>query len=667
MMYGTLKNRMRFCAHFFHFLMKGGSSVRKLLLILICMGLLLGNVFAASDEITEMDVRYVVNSDGTCHVTVSVQVRFVSRPTTFELPLGSDAGDITASGASYRSRTLDGVKCVYFENDSGFNGNQTFQCSYTLPCTMWESSGRQHFIAMVPERGMEYPIHRFNLTVEFPTDISAFPQWHSSYYGDVIDNYMAIQINDRTVTARSNIVFRDHETLNMTLAFPSDSFTLNHLAEQTVAIDRVIFLLLCVVCVLYWFIALRKSRITAKSDPLFHFESSAGEVPCQLYGSKADIGGIIALWGRLGYVVLHCNRRGAFRLEKQMPMGNERSTAERRLFRSIFHNSTSIEVGGHRFMSAVNAEGSILVAHWKRRVFCKKDGNPKLLRRLCLGTGAVLSVMIFDTLLSATPSRWFWLIVLTAMSLVLHWSLQQVFPHLYRPDHWLFIGLGIGATIILFLLAIPAECGIFLILNILLQLGVGYATRFGGQRLRPGREIVQDLLRLRHFVLHSNSTIATQRIRDDSQYFYRILPYAEIMGVGKQFLKFFSPATTEPCPWLIDDRASVSSPTSFYNAYVELVRLLRRENSVALLRSLSRDFYIPLPRIRPGSSSGSGRNVGHRGSGHRGAPRSNVHHSNIRRPAPHPRHSARTPVHVGQRPIRRTQHRANPHRTGRRS
>ncbi len=633
--------------------------MRKLLLILICLCLLLGNVFAASDEVTKMEAQITVNDNGTCQVTVTAEVRFSTRPTTFRLPLGADAGHISASGASYRTRTMDGVKCVIFENKSGFNGTQTFQCSYSLPCTMWETSSGQHFRAMLPAQGMDLPINRFSMTIDFPTDITAFPQWSSAYYGDVIDNYLTIQIKENTVTAKSNIVFRDHETLSMELAFAPATFTLWHLAEQTVSFDRLAFFLLYLACIVYWFVALRKRRVRSKSDPLFHFQSSAGEVPCQLYCTKADMVGIIAHWGNLGYILLRRNKRGVFRLEKQMDMGNERSTAERRLFHSIFRSTDSVEVPGNRFFAAVDAEGSVLIAHWKRRMFQQKDGKPKILLRLSLAVGLILSLMIFDILLSATPGRWFWLVVLPLLSLPLHWVIQQMIPRFYRPERWLFVGLGAVSILILYLLAVPAECGVYLFFHILLQLGVGYATRFGGQRTLPGIEQSQELLRLRKFVLRSDRNSASQCVRSDSQYFYRLLPYAEIMGVGKRFHKHFGAATTESCPWLIDEKMGSGSSNAFYLAYTELAKALRAERTMGLFRSLRSELdHISLPRIRPGSPSDNRRT---------GTRRGNSYTNRARRPAPHSRSGNRPTVRAGQRSTYRTQHHPNPNHTGRRS
>lgn len=637
---------------FFLFPLKGGAGLRKLLLILICLCLLLGNVFAASDEITRMEAQITVNSNGTCRVTVLAEVRFVTRPTTFEFPLGTDADDITASGASYDHKTRGGVECVVFENESGFYGSQIFQCSYSLPCTMWESGSGQHFSAKLPERGWEYPINHYNLSITFPTEITAFPQWSSSYYGDVIDNYMSIQVMDNTVTAESNIVFRDHETLSMELAFRPDVFTLKHLAEQTVAFDRLLYLFLYAACIIYWFVALRKNRIKTKGDPLFQFQFSAGEVPCQLYSDKVDVGGLIAHWGNLGYILLHYTRGRSFRLEKQMDMGNERSTAERRLFKSIFHSTSFIEVPGYRFLSAVNTEGSVLTAHWKRRMFQQKDGNPKVLTILCLLVGLSLSLMIFDTLLASTPGRWFWLIVLTLLSLPLYWAVQRIIPHYHRPSRWIFMGLGVGSAVILFLLASPAECGGFLFFNLLLQFGAGYVTRFGGQRTVPGQETVQELLRFRKFVAHSDRNSAKQCIKNNSQYFYTYLPYAEIMGVGERFLKHFGAVTTESCPWFVDEKNLIRSPKDFYKVYMDLLRRLRKEEALRTIRSLRGGFYIPLPRVRPGSNTGSRRN--------------HTYTSSADRASSHTRSESRTTVPAGRRSPRRTQHRVNPTRTGRR-
>ena len=628
--------------------------LRKLLLILICFSLLLGNVFAASDAITNMDAQITVDSNGVCRVTVLAEVRFVNRVTTFLFPLGVDARDITASGASYNTKTVDDVKCVVFENESGFSGTQTFQCSYTLPCTMREISSGQRFTAKLPERGWGYPINRFKLTIFFPTEVTAFPRWQSAYYGDVIDNYLTIQVKENTVTAKSNIIFRDHETLTMDLDFQPNVFTLKHLAEKTVGIDRTIFLILYFICIVYWLFALRTPRGKKQKSPVSLFQYSAGEIPCQLFGEKADIGALIAHWGNLGYVILRRTKSGRFRLEKQMDMENERSAAERRVFRSVFRSSSVVEVPGVRFLSSVNAEAPVLRAHWGNRMFQKKDGGPKLFLYLCLAVGFCFSLMLFDTLLSSTPGRWIWIILLTLLSLPLYRILQQVIPYWYSPNRWIYVGLGLGIAVILFLFASLAGCGGYLFFLILLQLVAGYATRFGGQRTVPGQEMVLEIQSFLRSIARSKPGTAKEMVHRDSQYFYRALPYAEMLGAGNRFRKQFGAVTTDSCPWLIDERKSIRSPQDFYDLYKEFLRLIRSENRGKYLRFIAKNLDLSLPRIRPGTGSGSSRNTSSYKSHKRSTPYENSDYQRASK------------VNRNHSP-RRTQHRANPSRTGRRS
>lgn len=642
--------------------------MRKLFLILICLSLLLSNVFAASDEITNMESQITVDENGICRVTVLAEVRFANRPTTFLFPLGTDAKDVVASGASYDLKTLDGVKCVIFENESGFSGSIAFQCSYTLPCTMREFSNRQQFTAKLPERGWELPINHFKLSTTFPAEITNFPRWKSAYYGDVIDNYLTIQVSDNTVTAKSNIVFRDHETLTMDLDFQPDAFVLKHLAEKSVPFDRIAFISLYLLCIGYWLVALWTGRNKDKKKLSFQYRSSAGEVPCQLFGEDADIGALIAHWGNLGYILLRRAKGNHLRLEKQMEMGNERSTAERRIFQSIFRSTSVIEVAGPRFMAAINAEKSVLRSHWKKRMFQKKDGSPDLFLFLCLASGFFLSLMLFDILWATNPGRWIWIVILTFLSLPLYRFIQKIPSHWFRPTRWIYMGLGGASIVILYLLAVPAELGVYLFFNLLLQLGAGYVTRFGGRRTVPGQETVLGLLDLRHLIRHGNRDFAKEILRRDSQYYYRVLPYAEILGVEKRFHKYFGAVTTEPCPWFIDERNASLSAATFYKFYIEFIHRIRSENRSVFLRSLSKNLAASLPRIRPVFGGGSGHTSGSSSHSKRSG-RSTSHRSTSRRSSSG-RSSTRSHTHPSSRRSYTTagsRHRTNAAHSGKRS
>ena len=612
--------------------------MRKLILICLCLLLLTSAVFAQSDEITEYNTHIRVDESGVRHVSAVAQIRFTDRRTSFVFPLGKEAEEIVASGGSYEIETIDGVKCVVFSSELGFAGTQSFQCSYVLPCTMTENAEGQHFSAKVPERGWEFPIAQYSLTVDFPGNITEFPLWESSYYGDEIDNYLHIQIKGGQVQAVSNTPFRDHETVSMELRFEPDSFALRHLAEQTVAMDRLVFFFLYGLCLLYWVLYLRGRMFYGKADASLRFRSSAGEIPCQLYHGMPDMGGLIAHWGSLGYVILRHKASGQFRLEKQMNMGNERPAAERRLFGSIFRSLPYVELSGAHFAAAVSAEGPVLRAHWKQRMFHRGKGNPGFMRGVAILCGLSISVMIFDIMLPAAPSRWFWLVVLTLLTLPMYWLVQAAVRYINRFGRLFYVSLGILSAGILFTLASGVELRGYMFFCLLLQCFCAFVTRYEGKRSVEGEETIEELVAFRKQMRHITGSSAEELLRIDPQYYYRALPYAELLGIDRRFVKVFAPRVTESCQWIVEDRRDKLGAMDVYKLYKELLRQLRLGNPVLARRRKFSKAASTL-RVRPGTA---GARELRSASATAGANRSTA-----RRPG----HTAR-PTTTGRRPLR---------------
>ncbi len=574
--------------------------IKRLLLIFICICFFTGSVSAASDEIKALEVEVEVDSGGTCRVSLSVQAQFASTAKEFLIPLGTDAYDIHASG-SFDTDSREGVEYVVFENSFGFSGSQTFSCSYSLPCTMSEDEDGQYFTLQLPEKGFALPIERYHITVRFPVEITELPTWNSSYYQEAIDNYLHIQVTDNMLTADSQIAFRDHETLTMELEFQPNSFDLRHLPGRTVGVSRLGFFLLALVCIGYWFLRLKNKSLHIHPLQAVNLESSAGELPCQLHGMSPDIASLLAHWGNWGYVVLWKNRRGQLFIQKSMEMGNERKAAEQRLFHALFSRSDVCEVPSGRFISAVKQEGEQLRESWQRRVFLPKSGNPLLLRTLALVAGAFVSVQCFDLMLSGRPSRWVWLVILCLLGIALCYITQQMVYAFCRRDGLQRLLSGIVAATILILIGWLAECTLLMVLNVALQFFCSFVTRYGGRRSGPGEELLKEILGLRRFLRKANNSVAHRLLTIDSQYFYRMLPYAEMLGLGRAFVRRFGDGGNEPCRWLISEQCKPRNALEFYRLYCEIMAELRYGQSFAQKRS-----FLAQPtrtKARQGASS----------------------------------------------------------------
>ena len=557
--------------------MRRGKWYIRALLALLCLLLLCCGVAAAGDEVTAMTITVDADSNAVCRVTVSAELDCGTSPTRIVFPLHSGARSISATGGDYKKQTIDGVKCVVFRSDAGFSGRQSFTCSYTLPSSAAEQADGQLFSLDLIEKGWDYPIRKLDLTLNFPTEITVQPSWNSSYYGDVIDNFLRISIQGTTITASATTFLKDHETLSFRMLCPDGFFELHHQPGRTVTVDKLVFYALVAAALVYWLLRLRAKPIFPKKQQTFSPEATAGELVCQLYSQRPDAAAMLASWGALGYVAIYRNPRGRIILKKQMEMGTERKPAERKLFQAIFLRDPICDAQSIRFRSAYKASAGTLRNGWTQRMFRKKTGSPYLLRALAMGAGLALGLMIFDMTLPALGVRWVLLPVLSAVCAVLCLLVQTGAASFLRRRRIPRLLVGLGAAALLLVLAGSAGMTALALICLLLQLFCGLMTTFGGQRSPIGRETVSQLLGLRTYLRRMDRDTMQRLSRSDGQSFYRLLPFAEVLGVGAAFSKRFADWQPEPCAWLTDALSRPRTAKEFYQLYSEIASAVRAE------------------------------------------------------------------------------------------
>lgn len=553
------------------------SRMILLLSMLFCALLLCGNASAAGDEVSALTINVDVDANAYCRVTVTAEVECGTAPTEIVFPLHADATGISATGGDYKKQTLDGIKCVVFRNSAGFIGMQRFTCTYSLPCSAAETGENELFSLDLLQRGWDFPVRTLSLNLAFPSEVTVRPTWQSSYYGDVIDNFLQIEIEENTVLVTSTTFLKDHETLNMQMLCPSGFFDLHHQPGKTLTVDRIFFWILFVLTLVYWFLRLRGSLVMPKKQQTFSPEATAGEIVCQLYSQRPDPAAMLASWGSLGYLSIYRNARGRILLKKEMDMDTERKPAERKLFRAIFAHDPICDAQSLRFRSAYRSSAGTLRNVWTQRMFSKRSGNPRLLRFLATLTGFVLGFMVCDTLLPAHVIRWLLLPLLSAASALLCVCLQMAGGSLLRRRRIPRLLFGLAAAMVLLIVGQRAGLAGITLLCILLQGFCGLMTTFGGQRSFIGKETVAQLLGLRQYLRRLDRSTMQRLSRSDAQCFYRLLPFAEVMGVGSSFSKRFADCPSEPCEWLSDAQVTPKTTKEFYQLYSEIASAIRAE------------------------------------------------------------------------------------------
>lgn len=592
--------------------------------VVLCLLLACG-VQAAGDEVSRLSADVKVAEDGSSKITLNIDAHFLASPRDFVVPLASGAKDILASGASYDLTEEKGVDCVAFHNAAGFSGDLVFVCSYSLDHTVAkDKEGGQVFTLKLPEKGWNYPIEKYELTVTFPAKVETQPGWYSAYHGVDIENNLNTVIEDLTlpsgeIPASSAVPsgeeseassadssgekpaehspaspvtgsvltvtnferFKNEETLTMTLKFKEDTFHLRHAPGQTASFDIIFFWIVFAAALLYWIFTLRgkSTRPVLRQTPVN--EASAGEIPCELFGLEPDLGGTLAHWGNLGYLNIVRSPNGKVFLQKKMEMGNERSTPERKLFYSIFRSSSTMDASNPRLSAVAKRLAPRVRRSWNHRLYSRKSGNPGIFRFLSLLAGLMVSLMTFDLLLPPSGARWFLMTLLTLLGTGLCFLIQSAAKRFYRRRRAVFLTAGAAAVLVLFILSIKAGSVALMLLNLLLQIFTGVSLMFGGRRNSSGEELVRQLLGLRKFLAHADTDSLLRLTREDSLYFYEMLPFAEGLGVGSAFAKCCRELNLEPCPWLSDTLSDPITSQDFYTCYSQIMAAVRREPSLS--------------------------------------------------------------------------------------
>lgn len=558
--------------------------MRKIISALLCVlfcALLLVPAQAAASEISQLDARVTVSEDGSCDVTLTATVSFLVSQTEFALPLSADADDITASGASYKVKTVDGVQTVVFSSENGFSGAVTFVCSYRIDGAVTDSGNGQLFTLALPEKGWAFPIVSYSLSVDFPFALSSYPSWYSAYHGLDIENYLNISVSESSITAQSLERFKDAETLSMELKFPADSFDLHNLPGQTVSVATVLFWLSVVCAVAYRFLRLRTKWPQRKLRHTAVNEATAGEIPCQLFGTEPDAMAIFAHWGNLGYLVIRRSQSGRISLQKQMEMGSERSNAERKLFYSVFKTAATVDPLSARVQSVCKRAGRSMQNGWARRLYQRRSGSPFLLRALGLAVAALCGLIVFDLLLPAGFFRWIVLPVMTLLTAAAAKLVQSACLHLFARKQHKALLLGVLAATVLLLFASSAGCLLLMLVTLAVQIFCALSTAFGGRRTGSALALAGDLLGLRSFLRSATPDELMRLDRADGLYFYRMLPFAEQFGVGWMFSRRAARLHLEPCPWLIDAGSNPETPADFYRTYLSVATAIRGERTLS--------------------------------------------------------------------------------------
>lgn len=546
--------------------MRRGIGVLLLLALVLCLAL----PAAAADEenvISSYDARWTVDEHGNASATIQIEMNLPQAVQELDFPIGSGSGG-SLSGRETKAVDTEEGTVLRLSVPEGLSGTQSFTLSYTVPHAVADTDEGQKLSLELIAPGWALPMAQASFTVTMPAAFTATPQFVGGYYGDDVGDYLSVSAEGAVLTGSATQALRDHDSLTLTMELPADYVDLQSADGISALVTLILVVLLAAGCVFYWFRTLRNGGLSIRLRPMAPDGAGAGDLPMLLTCKAPSLALQVMHWASLGYLAIHINSKGRIVLRKTMDMGTERRKTERSAFQKLFEKEPWCDGESLRFGRLSGRYADAMARWWNRRLFSRTSGSPAILHALAaLGCGIAL-LGSASAGLPVGRLRWLFLALFGIAGTVFGWLIQRAVVEAARRQYKTAILYALPMVAVLVFARLWGGL-LAAALALLLQLFAGGAALRGGKRSPGGRDNLAQALGFRRYVQHVSRHQLMMQLRDDNQYFYNLLPFAEAMGLGAELASRLSDLELEPCTWLESQRRPPQTAPGFQAALHE--------------------------------------------------------------------------------------------------
>ena len=520
--------------------------MRRVFLAILCL-LLLTTVVAAAGTVTDLQSNATLKSDGTCEISMVLQLRMDGTDSDLKFPLPGTARDITLNGDRAKTSRANSLRWVDLSDEIHGAGNYTLTLHYSLPDLVTEQEKDGLLLTLPLLSGFEYPISGMEFSIALPGQPESKPNFTSTYHPESMDSYLEYSVEGAVISGTVLQGLKDHETLVMTMEVTEDLFPQNIAKQWSLSYDDLIQYGLLILALLYWLIFLRcgffrRIRQVQAPDGI-----TAGELGCALSGVGVDFPTMVLSWAQMGYLTIELGSNRRVFLHKVMDMGNERSEFEVRTFRALFGKRSRVD-GGSEHVARLGRKVSKTIPGF-RHYFKKGTGNPVIFRGIAAGIGAVAGYSLAVAFASDTLWQVLLAILLVPVGAVLSWLVQEGARGV-RLRHRLDLLIGLCACILWILLGSWSNHWAVAIFVIFSQILAGFAAIHGGRRTESGLQARSEIMGLRRYLRTITPAELARILENNPEYYFAMAPDAIALGVDGAFARQFGNRTMPACPYL---------------------------------------------------------------------------------------------------------------------
>lgn len=489
-----------------------------------------------------------VSADGSCQVSLSATLHLEQQVEKLTFPVPAEASGVTLNGARVSAPRSGGARWIDLSRvTKNVVGDVTINIHFSLHDVIHVNQDGVLEMQIPLLSGFAYPVEAMSFSVTMPGVVEVLPGFVSGYHQARIEEDLTYTVEGTTISGNSLSALKDHETLTMKLVVTDEMFPQSIAQTQDYHFGYVAMGICAALALIYWLVAMLNLPVWPQRSTEPPQGYTAGQLGCIVAGQGIDLSMTVLSWAQLGYVLIKLEPGGQVRLYKRMDMGNERSEAERRLFKKLFGKRDAVETSGYGYASLCRtvAKKPAGVAELMRRF----TGNPVIFRALAAGIGlsgglglavaladgaALQGLLVF--LLGVAGGFSGWYIQSIGSAIVLR-SRRRAMPVLILCGLWLLLSLVAGAFAV----------GGWMLAGLLLA---GLLLTWGGRRTELGRQTLAQTIGLRRYLCKVDRQQLQHICETDPDYFFRLAPYAMALGADVTFAKRFGGKKLNGCPYL---------------------------------------------------------------------------------------------------------------------
>ena len=535
-----------------------------MMMALVCaLALATGALAADTTTITDMKTDCVVDAGGSCQITQTVTIDIAGTEQTLELPLAAGAKRISVAGYKYKKTTQDGYTVLVLSSNGGFSGSRTFTISYSISGLVSEQDNIQTLTLPLLCPKWNWAISNYEFTISLPAAFEGYPAFSSGYYGDVMEDYMNFTVRDGLIGGTVGTALKDHESLTMTLVVGEGYFSGKYASWSSGWTETALVIVCSVLALLYWALTLRSGKLHTASRAVPPDAVAPCDLPYLLAGGTPDFNMLVCHWAALGYLTIEMDEKGHVLLHRQVIMGNERKRIEVKIFSALFARDDICDGASLTYKTTAQNAMRAIRRYWDRRIYDRSSGNTRIMKGLCALSMGVASLATMSQILPSMPARGLVLFLCMIVGVCLSILISK-FAQAYYLGNIPVMILSAACALVLLVMSRLSGGGLPMLLAVGMSILCGVLTLHGGRRTELGLQVIGQSLGFRKGLEKISERHISMLLGRDGQYFYKMLPYAQAMGMGTDLAKRLGDTELEPCDWYVTRMPAARTAAEFY-------------------------------------------------------------------------------------------------------